>query len=70
MERARPYPAGGNETMTRRSKVLSIVLLLVVVALGTLAWVLSHDSPCGAAAALPANAQPMKAIVYRCYGGP
>jgi NADPH:quinone reductase-like Zn-dependent oxidoreductase len=56
--------------MTRRSKVLSVVLLLVVVALGTLAWVLSHDSPCGAAAALPANAQPMKAIVYRCYGGP
>jgi NADPH:quinone reductase-like Zn-dependent oxidoreductase len=56
--------------MTRRSKVLSVVLLLVVVALGTLARVLSHDSPCGVAAALPANAQPMKAIVYRCYGGP
>lgn len=56
--------------MTRRSKVLSVVLLLVVLALGTWAGVLSHDSPCEAAAALPANTQPMKAIVYRCYGGP
>jgi NADPH:quinone reductase-like Zn-dependent oxidoreductase/sugar lactone lactonase YvrE len=56
--------------MTRRSKVLSVVLLLVVVALGTLAGVLSHDSPCGATAPLPAKTLSMKAVVYRCYGGP
>jgi NADPH:quinone reductase-like Zn-dependent oxidoreductase len=56
--------------MTRRSKVLGVVLLLVVVALAALGVVLSHDSPCGVAGAIPANTQAMKAIVYRCYGGP
>jgi NADPH:quinone reductase-like Zn-dependent oxidoreductase len=56
--------------MTRRYKVLSVVLMLVVVTLSSLALVLSHDSPCGAAQAVPANTQSMKAIVYRCYGSP
>jgi NADPH:quinone reductase-like Zn-dependent oxidoreductase len=56
--------------MTRRYKVLSVVLMLVVVTLLSLALVLSHDSPCGAAQAIPANTQSMKAIVYRCYGSP
>jgi NADPH:quinone reductase-like Zn-dependent oxidoreductase len=56
--------------MIRRYKVLSVVLILVVVTLSSLALVLSHDSPCGAAQAVPANMQSMKAIVYRCYGSP
>jgi NADPH:quinone reductase-like Zn-dependent oxidoreductase len=56
--------------MTRRYKVLSVVLVLVVVTLWSLALLLSHDSPCGAAQAIPANTQSMKAIVYRCYGSP
>jgi NADPH:quinone reductase-like Zn-dependent oxidoreductase len=56
--------------MTLRSKVLSAVLLLVVVALSALAVVLSHDSPCGVAQPLPANTPSMKAAVYRCYGSP
>jgi NADPH:quinone reductase-like Zn-dependent oxidoreductase len=56
--------------MTRRSKVLSVVLLLVVVALSVVAVVLSHDSPCGVAQPLPANVPSMKAAVYRCYGSP
>jgi NADPH:quinone reductase-like Zn-dependent oxidoreductase len=56
--------------MTRRYKVLNVVLVLVVVTLSTAALVLSHDSPCGAAQAVPAQAQSMKAIVYRCYGSP
>lgn len=56
--------------MTRRYKVLNVVLVLVVATLSTAALVLSHDSPCGAAQAVPAQAQSMKAIVYRCYGSP
>jgi NADPH:quinone reductase-like Zn-dependent oxidoreductase len=56
--------------MTRRNKVLSGILLVVVVALSSLALVLSHDTPCGVAQAVPANTQSMKAIVYRCYGSP
>ena len=56
--------------MTRRYKVLTIVLALVAVVLLSGALVLSHDSPCGAAPAAPANAQAMKAIVRRCYGAP
>jgi NADPH:quinone reductase-like Zn-dependent oxidoreductase len=56
--------------MTRRYKVLSVVLMLLVVTLSSLALVLSHNSPCGTAQPVPANTQSMKAIVYRCYGSP
>ncbi len=65
----RPLQADSG-TMTRRSKVLSGALVLVVVALAVLAVVLSHDSPCGVAQPLPANTPSMKAAVYRCYGSP
>ncbi len=54
--------------MTRRRKVLGVVLILLVLAVSSLALTLSHDSPCGAAPALPAGVEQMKAIVYRCYG--
>lgn len=56
--------------MTRRARVLSAVLILVVVAFLSLALVLSHDSPCGAAPGVPANTPAMQAIVHRCYGPP
>jgi NADPH:quinone reductase-like Zn-dependent oxidoreductase len=56
--------------MTRRSKVLGTVLLVVVAALTVLAFLLSHDSPCGAPAPQAAGANSMKAVVYRCYGSP
>jgi NADPH:quinone reductase-like Zn-dependent oxidoreductase len=56
--------------MKLRYKVLGAIAILVVVAVGSLAVVLSHDSPCGAAPSLAANTPSMKAIVYRCYGGP
>ena len=56
--------------MTRRSKIVSVVLVLLLAALVSLALVLSHDAPCGTAAAVPANTPLMKAIVYRCYGAP
>ena len=56
--------------MKRRYKVLGAILMLVVVALSSLALVLSHDSPCGAAQALPTGTQSMRAVVYRCYGPP
>jgi NADPH:quinone reductase-like Zn-dependent oxidoreductase len=54
--------------MKLRYKVLGAIAILVVVAIGSLAVVLSHDSPCGAAPPLPANTPSMMAIVYRCYG--
>jgi NADPH:quinone reductase-like Zn-dependent oxidoreductase len=56
--------------MTRRNKVLGIVLILVVAGASSLAWALSHNSPCGSAQAPPAGTALMKAIVYRCYGSP
>jgi NADPH:quinone reductase-like Zn-dependent oxidoreductase len=56
--------------MKLRYKLLGAIAILVVVAIGSLAVVLSHDSPCGAAPALAADTPSMKAIVYRCYGGP
>jgi NADPH:quinone reductase-like Zn-dependent oxidoreductase len=54
--------------MKLRYKVLGAIAILVVVAIGSLAVVLSHDSPCSAGPPLAANTPSMKAIVYRCYG--
>ena len=56
--------------MTRRYKVLSIVLILVAATACSLAFALSHNSACGSAQAPPAGTALMKAIVYRCYGSP
>jgi NADPH:quinone reductase-like Zn-dependent oxidoreductase len=56
--------------MARRYKILAVVLGLLAAALVSLGLVLSHDSACGAAPALPNDAQRMKAAVYRCYGPP
>jgi len=56
--------------MKRRYKVLNGALLLLLLALAGLAVALSHDSPCGAAPAVPAGTTVMKAAVHRCYGAP
>ncbi len=56
--------------MKLRYKVLGVISALVAVGIASLALALSHDSPCAPAPALPENAQPMKAIVSRCYGPP
>ena len=56
--------------MKLRYKILNVILIVVAVGVVSLAFSLSHDSPCGAAPSLPANAKVMKAIVYRCYGSP
>lgn len=56
--------------MARLYKVLGIVLLLLALSVAALAAVLSHDSPCGVAQPVSANAQTMKAVVRRCYGPP
>ena len=56
--------------MRLRYKVLSIVLVLLVAILSSLAVALSHNSACGAAPPLSANTPSMNAMVYRCYGSP
>jgi NADPH:quinone reductase-like Zn-dependent oxidoreductase len=56
--------------MKLRYKIGGGILIFVAASLSLLALVLSHDSACGPAPALPANEEPMKAIVYRCYGPP
>jgi NADPH:quinone reductase-like Zn-dependent oxidoreductase len=44
--------------------------MVVSLAVVSLAIALSHESPCGAPAALPDDATRMKAILSRCYGPP
>src|SRR5262249_38205967 len=61
-------PMAGIRRALRR--LVLFVLLLVPIGLGTLAVVLSHDSPCGAAVTPPARSEAMRAVVYRCYGPP
>jgi len=56
--------------MRRRYKILGGVLGVLAVTVFALAIYVSHDSVCRAPRALPAGAPRMKAIVYRCYGGP
>jgi NADPH:quinone reductase-like Zn-dependent oxidoreductase len=56
--------------MRLRHKILSVILIIVAAGVMWLAFSLSHDSPCGPAPSLPADAKLMKAIVYRCYGSP
>ena len=55
--------------MKLRYKVLGGIAIVLVVAIASLGVMLSHDSPCTAAAPLAAGTPSMKAIVYRCYGG-
>ncbi len=56
--------------MSRGKKVLVTVLVVLVATLTVLALLLSHDSPCAAAAGPAGGPNSMKAVVYRCYGSP
>jgi NADPH:quinone reductase-like Zn-dependent oxidoreductase len=56
--------------MTRTSKIVGGSALVIVIALASLALVLSHDSPPAPAAILPSDTARMKAIVFRQYGSP
>ncbi len=56
--------------MKLRYKITGAILAIVAVAVVSLCLVISHDSPCGTAPPLAADARPMKAIIYRCYGSP
>ncbi len=54
--------------MKLRYKIGGGLLLLLGVAVISLALVLSYTPACGPAAGLPEDADSMKAIIYRCYG--
>ena len=56
--------------MKLRYKITNAILLLLAAGIASLAIALSHDSACGAARALSADAKPMKAAVRHCYGPP
>ena len=56
--------------MKLRYKISGGLVLLAVVGMSVLAIAMSHNSACPAPAVLSGNAEPMKAIVYRCYGSP
>jgi NADPH:quinone reductase-like Zn-dependent oxidoreductase len=54
----------------RISAILAIVLVLVFAGLAVFGYVLSRNAPCTPAPSLAAGAQLMRAVIYRCYGGP
>jgi hypothetical protein len=56
--------------MKLRYRILSVFAIVLALAFVSLAVALSYNSPCGAAAALPAGTQTMKGVVAHCYGGP
>lgn len=53
-----------------RYKILSTLVVIVAAGVVTLALVMSHTAPCGAAPSLPAGVTAMKGIERGCYGPP
>ena len=60
----------GDKSMKLRYKITGGILIFLAVGISLLALVLSHNSACGPAPAVSSESEPMKAIVYRCYGSP
>ena len=56
--------------MKLRHKIAGGILVVLVLAIGLLGLVLSHNSACAPAPAIADQSETMKAIVYRCYGSP
>ena len=56
--------------MKLRYKVAGGILIILGVAISSLALILSHNSACGPAPIVSDETELMKAIVYRCYGSP
>jgi len=56
--------------MKLRTRIFGGIFAFIFVAAAALAIVLSHNSECVPAPSLAADADTMKAIVYRCYGSP
>jgi NADPH:quinone reductase-like Zn-dependent oxidoreductase len=56
--------------MTWVKRILAGIAVVLVLAIVTFAFAVSHDSPCGPTPQGAAGAGTMKAIVHRCYGGP
>jgi NADPH:quinone reductase-like Zn-dependent oxidoreductase len=56
--------------MKLRYKITGGFLIVLAIAITSLALVLGHTTACGPATAVSDAAQRMKAIVYRCYGSP
>lgn len=56
--------------MKRRYKVLGGLFVFAAATVAGLAAYVSHEGECRVPEPLPAGAATMKAIVYRCYGGP
>lgn len=51
-------------------KILAILFGVLALAVVSLAIAISHDGSCRPPEAIPAGAQRMKAVVFRCYGSP
>ncbi len=56
--------------MRRRYKIPGVLLAFLAVTLMAAAGYLSHEDECRPTESLAAGAVTMKAVVYRCYGGP
>lgn len=56
--------------MKLRYKILNGILLVLAVAIASLALVLSLNSDCEPAPEISSETETMKAIAYRCYGSP
>jgi len=56
--------------MKLRYKITGVFFIVATLGIAVLAIMMSRNAPCPPAASFPLDAEPMKAIVYRCYGSP
>lgn len=56
--------------MKLRYKILGVIAIILLVGVLSLAYALSHTSPCGSQPPLAPGTAAMKAVVHRCYGSP
>jgi NADPH:quinone reductase-like Zn-dependent oxidoreductase len=58
------------QTMTRVKKVLLAMTVVTAVTIASFGYALSHQGKCTPLPTLAAGSEPMRAIVYGCYGAP
>lgn len=54
--------------MRRRNRILTSIAAVLFLGIAALAIAMSHNAECGTAPAIAADAQPMRAVMFRCYG--
>src|SRR5688572_18093770 len=65
-----PAATDKDSVMKKRNRILASIAVVALLGLTALAVAMSHNAECGTAPPIAADAQPMRAVMFRCYGSP